>query len=246
MIRSTQYFVASATAIMVMLAGELSTTALAEQADASSPASPEAMVLNKMHMANQVEMQAAQLGKDKGQAELVRKLADRLDRDHQFGDHQVQSLAGKKSITLMPVQMNPGSSQMAMKPSPPTTGPSAEQAQGPATAPASQEARIASAKMSPPSEPSAGNEVKAETKPDMKQMMVQMMQKLKQAQGAEFDSAYMMAMQKSHEQMIQTLEEAKDKLQDSDVRGLVDKMIPILKQHLALAQDVQKKLGAAQ
>lgn len=68
----------------------------------------------------------------------------------------------------------------------------------------------------------------------------QMMEKLQMAQGGEFDTAFLKAMEKGHTKAIETLTQAHEKLQDPQVRGLVAKLIPILKQHLQLARNLEK------
>ncbi len=69
-----------------------------------------------------------------------------------------------------------------------------------------------------------------------------MMQKLQQAQGEQFDQTLAQAMDEGHHKVIQSLNQAVGQLQDSDVRALVQKMIPILEQHRTLAQDLEGRL----
>ncbi len=78
---------------------------------------------------------------------------------------------------------------------------------------------------------------------EQKQMEQQMdvMNKLKTTSGAEFDRTFLMAMEKGHEKAIGMLDAAEPNVQDSDLRGMLGKMLPVLRQHLALAKNLQSK-----
>lgn len=236
--------VAVSTAVVFLLSlGPAAQLSLGQDSHGDA-ASPEGVVLNKMHMANQVQIEMARSAMDKGQSTVVRRFGDRLLRDHRLGDRKVQSLAKSKGIQLKPVQMPTDAGQAQPAAAASATQP-AEDDQAPATAPAIAPAADAApaAATTPPKSPGSGDG--ADAKPDMQQQMMQMVQKLKQAEGLKFDNAYAMAMEKSHQRMVQTLQDALGKVQDPDVRGLIEKLIPILQQHVALAQDVQREVSAA-
>lgn len=66
----------------------------------------------------------------------------------------------------------------------------------------------------------------------------QLFQRLKDAQGPDFDQQFLQAMIKGHRQAIGMLQGALVSLRDPDVQGLVQRLIPILRQHLQIAEDL--------
>lgn len=78
----------------------------------------------------------------------------------------------------------------------------------------------------------------AEAKKRMKEMK-QMMAKLKKMEGPSFDDVFLKMMVQGHKHSIQTLRQATEKLDEGEVRELVVNLIPILEQHLTLAQNLQ-------
>lgn len=65
------------------------------------------------------------------------------------------------------------------------------------------------------------------------------MDKLKSLKGAEFDREYAKAMVKDHETVIGRLAAARTTIKDPDITALIDKLMPTLKEHLAMAQKLQ-------
>jgi len=65
------------------------------------------------------------------------------------------------------------------------------------------------------------------------------MEKLKSLKGAEFDREYAKAMVKDHEKVIGHLTAARTRVKDPDITALIDKLMPTLKEHLAMAQKLQ-------
>jgi len=57
-------------------------------------------VLSDLHNANQMEITMGRMAKEKGASDLVRTYGDRLIKDHEDADKQVQDLAKKDGITL--------------------------------------------------------------------------------------------------------------------------------------------------
>jgi putative membrane protein len=74
----------------------------------------------------------------------------------------------------------------------------------------------------------------------------QMMQKLQSLNGLQFDREYMQGMVQGHTKVIQRFEEAASKAQNPSVRRLAAESLPILQQHLALAQAVEASTQSAQ
>ena len=77
---------------------------------------------------------------------------------------------------------------------------------------------------------------------EMQQMKQQMasMEKLKAAQGPEFDRMFLTAMTSAHEMAIKMLEGAEQGV-SPDLGSMLRKMVPILKQHLELAKHLSQK-----
>lgn len=93
--------------LMVVLAAcTFAATAVAQSPAGSAGMPPEAMLLQQMHVANQVQIKAAEIARHKATADLTRRLADRFWRDHQVADGKVRGLAHRLGYTLKsPAQM---------------------------------------------------------------------------------------------------------------------------------------------
>jgi len=73
------------------------------------------------------------------------------------------------------------------------------------------------------------------------QMRMQMMDKLKTLSGKDFDNTFLPAMVHEHIEAITMLKNAEGKLpEQSPVRMLISKLLPILQQDQQLAEDLQK------
>ena len=81
-------------------------------------------------------------------------------------------------------------------------------------------------------------EPKAETPAEKEDMQRQqaLMQQLQQAEGHEFDVAFAKAMVAGHEKAVAMVVDASNQVSDADLRGTLKKLVPILKQHLEIAQ----------
>lgn len=74
------------------------------------------------------------------------------------------------------------------------------------------------------------------------QMQMQMVDKLKTLSGKAFDNTFLPAMVQGHIEAITMLKNAEGKLpEQSPVRMLISKLLPILEQHQQLAEDLQKQ-----
>jgi putative membrane protein len=65
---------------------------------------------------------------------------------------------------------------------------------------------------------------------------------LSKKKGADFDKAYMDHMVKDHEEDIDAFKKAADKVNDADVKALINATIPTLQTHLDSAKAVRKRL----
>lgn len=234
---------------------------------------PAAMVLQQMHMVNQLEIKAAALARQKTTKTPIKRYADRLWRDHHVADTKVKHLAKKLGFKLKsPAQMRHMMMQMQQS-SMPAQQPRSMQMQQPGSMrmrPPGQMQQPSSMQMpqpgSMPTQPPSGANMQAQQPPPMMKqsgstmgsmgakppmqkmrmmmhMMQQTMTKLQSASGAQFDQAYIMAMVKGHQKAIHTLEkvQSENKVKNPQVMNLVNKLLPILKQHLMLAQHLQNR-----
>ena len=64
------------------------------------------------------------------------------------------------------------------------------------------------------------------------------------AKGAAFDKAYMDAQVAAHQKALNDLQSFSGSAPDPDLKALIDKAIPKVKEHLDKAQQLQSKVGA--
>jgi len=63
--------------------------------------------------------------------------------------------------------------------------------------------------------------------------------KLRKLKGPDFDREFARAMVTDHQTLIDQLTDARARTTDSDLRGLIDKLLPTFQQHLSMAQKLQ-------
>ena len=73
----------------------------------------------------------------------------------------------------------------------------------------------------------------------------QLYEELQQKSGQEFDQAYMDEMVSDHEEDVETFQEYAESGQDSDLTNFAEETLPVLQEHLELAQQTQKQISAA-
>jgi putative membrane protein len=86
-------------------------------------------------------------------------------------------------------------------------------------------------------------DVELKDKSDKDDEAQKMMDHLSSLSGADFDKAYMKHMVEDHEKDVKEFEEASNSASDADLKKWASDTLPILKQHLQLAKDVQDKVG---
>ena len=69
-------------------------------------------------------------------------------------------------------------------------------------------------------------------------------QELQQLSGAEFDQAYMDEMVTDHEEDVELFEKQAESGEDPDLRAFAKETLPILREHLQMAEDIQSELSA--
>lgn len=67
--------------------------------------------------------------------------------------------------------------------------------------------------------------------------------KLANLSGPDFDKKYAGEMVKDHTMDVNKFKKMSGKLKDPELKGWVDKTLPVLEQHLQHAKDMAKKLG---
>lgn len=70
-------------------------------------------------------------------------------------------------------------------------------------------------------------------------------QRFEKMQGAEFDRAFMAHMVQDHQKEIQKFQQAEKEIKDADVKGYITQSLPVLQQHLAMAQKLHRPEAAA-
>jgi putative membrane protein len=70
------------------------------------------------------------------------------------------------------------------------------------------------------------------------------MDELSRLSGAEFDRRYMQMMVQDHQKAVQKFENEANNGQDSAVRDFAARMLPTLREHLKMAQDLAGRVGA--
>jgi predicted outer membrane protein len=177
-----------------------------------------AMVLEQIHLVNHFEIKAATLAGKKAQEKLVKRYADRLRQDHHVADGKVEALANKLGVQLH------SAAQMRKMVMP----------------------RRRRQSMTGTSGMSSGA---GSPKQKMRMKLSKMHHvttKLKSTPPRQFDRAYLMAMVKSHKMAINQLQKVQGaKLGKHKVVHLVGLLLPILKQHLALAEHLKSKLASS-
>ena len=86
-----------------------------------------------------------------------------------------------------------------------------------------------------------GIELPQELSEDAKQLYDELQQK----SGREFDQAYMDEMVSDHEEDVETFQEYAETGQDPDLTSFAEETLPVLQEHLELAQQTQKQISAA-
>lgn len=81
------------------------------------------------------------------------------------------------------------------------------------------------------------------TLPDsMSQEHLEQLQKLRNADGAEFDRQYMDLMVSSHENAVSMFEDASNNMENVEVKSFASNTLPILRQHLDSARQLDRAL----
>ena len=80
---------------------------------------------------------------------------------------------------------------------------------------------------------------------EMSEEAQQLHDELAQKSGEEFDRAYMDEMVSDHEEDVETFQQYAESGQDPDLTGFAEQTLPVLEEHLQLAQKTQEQVTAA-
>jgi len=86
-----------------------------------------------------------------------------------------------------------------------------------------------------------GIELPQEPPEDVKQLYDELQQK----SGRDFDQAYMDEMVSDHEEDVETFQQYAETGQDPDLTSFAEETLPVLQEHLELAEQTQKQISAA-
>ena len=203
--------------------GSASPTTGAPDTMAGQGENREAMLLGFIHHANQQEIELGNLAKQNGSSSQVKDFADATIKDHKSADDQVLAFANSHKIDLSATHYQ----MKATKEAPASGSPSGVGGGSP-----SDQARAADQGM----KSGAGHEqAMAAHKAEV--------DKLRTLKGPEFDREYTRVMVQDHQKVIDKLTTARSRISDTELTGLVDKLLPTYKQHLAMAQKLQDNLS---
>jgi putative membrane protein len=179
----------------------------------------ETMILWSMHEANQTEIAMARLAKDQSASKNVKEFADRIVNDHQVAESQVQAYARSHKIDLGELgrQLADMSQQQIL-----LERRARSVGSGTGEWAWTWEHAVRS-----------GSEDQTE------------LGKLRKLKGVDFDREFARAMVQDHQMLIDQLTDARMRTADSDLRSLIDKLLPTFQQHLNMAQKLQTVVSKA-
>ena len=197
--------------------GSTSPTTGAHDTMAAQGENREAMLLALIHHANQSEIDLASVAKQNAGSSQVKDFADKVSKDHKSADDQVLAFANSHKIDLAAAQ----NQMKAMKDAP------------------------ASGSQSGVGGGSAGDQGMKSGAGHEQAMAAHKAEvdKLRTLKGPEFDREYTRVMVQDHQKVIDKLTTARSRISDPELTGLVDKLLPTYKQHLAMAQKLQDTLS---
>jgi len=190
-------------------------------------------LLGFLHHVNKGEIEMAKLAKDNASSDQAKKFADTMIKDHQNADDQVVAFAKAHNVDLDAMHAQaPGAGAQGATPGAPGTqmDENNSRAVGSATG---EYARTAMGGSGTAGDPHA--QAKAEHKATL--------EKLRGLKGPEFDREFVRVMIKDHQMAVDHLTSARTQVTDPEYVSLIDKLLPTIKQHVAMAQKLQDNLS---
>ena len=199
--------------------------AYAQSGVKSEAAGPEreraTMLVSFLHHASQHEASTASLVKAKSDSPEVKAFADRLLADHQATESQLMAYANKHGVNLDAVQAQVRSGMEE----------AANARQGKSVGSSSGEYAFMA-------EPTMDRE-------SARLAMVNYsnsLENLRNLNGVPLSREFAQAVIKDDEMVVDRATRASSRVSDPEVTGLVDKIVPLLKQHMTTAQGLREKL----
>jgi putative membrane protein len=178
-------------------------------------------ILQVLAVVDQGEVQDGQLAQRKARNAQVKSYARELVTDHSKSLQQDRQIAKSANIDLSGVMMS-----------------GASKASGGATKTGSDTSRSAAATAAQPSGPTGATGVVAE----VVNMHTQAMDRVRQLQGATFDSAFVNAQVQGHQQVLSLLQSAQSQAQNPSLQQHVAAAIKDVQSHLEKGQQLQQSL----
>ena len=178
-------------------------------------------ILQVLAVVDQSEVQDGQLAQKKARHAQVKSYARELITDHSKSLQQDREIAKSAKIDLSGVMMSGTKSTGATK-----TG--------------SDTSRSAAATAAQPSGPTGATGVVAE----LVNMHTQAMERVRQLQGAAFDSAFVNAQIQGHQQVLSLLQSAQSQAQNPNLQQHVAAAIKGVQSHLDKGQQLQQALAS--
>jgi putative membrane protein len=190
--------------------------------EAAREAERDAILLSFIHHANQREIELAKLAKEKSNSPQVKAFADRLLADHQAADDRLATFAKGRGVDLDAVQAQVRSQ--------------AEEIGQDGRSRAAGSASGAGAFMAEPDmDKEAARLAMAEYSSSLDELRL--------VTGASASRQFVQAVIKDHRMVVVRVTHARSRIRNAEVASFVDGLLPMFKQHLTMAQQLQDRLS---
>jgi predicted outer membrane protein len=220
-------------------------------------ATPETRILSAFQVVDQEEIEVGKLAQQKAKSDMARQYGDMLVRDHTDHLGKVKSTAQSAGVTLLTTEQAkaglkyekekmrhdmmgmPNDKDMPGKDA--TIKPGDRPSSQPSTQPT--DTNRPGDTNQPGKQPSETPRVREGGSPqtDMDRMgrdKEDVLAALRSAEGDQFDAMLGEKMQKGHAMMIKMVEHCQPKVQNPDVKALLDKTLPVLREHQQMASQL--------
>lgn len=188
--------------------------------DSTSMVSPkDRKFMTKASESSHAEIQLAEIAEEKASNEKVKELAEKIKEDHEQASEKLKELASEKGISLPAYRMGAHHAQTGAE----ATGAAQAHEQTGTRARTETAGMPADAKMS-------GKHAKVANR-------------LSNLEGEQFDRAYVKEMVQHHKKDIREFENYAKKGSDSDLKEYASEVLPKLREHQEMAQNIQAEMG---
>jgi putative membrane protein len=204
-----------------------------EQEDINAKTDPEQFVRSVYHSGIN-EIRLGNLAKQQAQSQEVKQFADKIVQDHTKANNELRRIAQQKNISLD----TDVASTATTNPADPSTARDRIGAPGATPTPANPSAPRDS--IAAPGTPRGAGAVDtargARTPGAWKAHDQQVYDRLAALSGKPFEDAFTTHMFQSHTKSVAKFEKASSDLEDAELKQFVESTLPVLKEHLAMAQ----------